>query len=635
LLNCSPLHSTDSASLAPEVSEETLLRGQQLYSQNCLGCHGSIDSTLKRGRDSSQISFAISNVPQMSLLNILTEDDVSAITAALNHDSSEEIVRDVNGRLQFQCESDAVSKTPLLKLTNREYQNSINSLLDSFSTSLKSDSQIIQMFSVMPLDTIVQDRDTYKEQAKLVTEIGTRAHFEIAYRASELISTSSSQILGSYPNTNSCLSAGTITSNCFRQLLTQLAGQAFRRPLSSGEVTVLVNNLWDDEASKTEKIQMAVIGVMQAPDFLYKAFDRGSPVANASNTLDMTPHELAAKISYLLTGGPPDAQLRNLANTGAILNAPTLDSEVERLLRTNAAEQTVIRLFRESYGYDFYDGLNFSANFRSGISTNGLDNAMNSELDDYFSHLVLNRDATFYELMTSRWSSIGSQALANIYGASVSSDQNLVEMRSGFLNRAAMLTKRSGSRASPIKRGLSVLEHVLCKDVGLPPPSAPTSLPDFGNEILNTRQTTYRTTEVRGTSCVACHTSMNNLGYAFESFDSLGRARTREALYNAEDVVQQYLGIDTAASTSELGESPFNYSNSVDLVHGIGRSDKAMMCFVKHLKRFESRDREQSTDNCQMNEVLSDVYGENLTQGSIKDTFKNLIKSDSFRKWSY
>ena len=62
--------------------------------------------------------------------------------------------------------------------------------------------------------------------------------------------------------------------------------------------------------------------------------------------------------------------------------------------------------------------------------------------------LVLDEDASFYELMTSRWSSVNSQNLATIYDVNIGNNQNLPAARSGFLNRAAMLTKRSGSKAS-------------------------------------------------------------------------------------------------------------------------------------------------------------------------------------------
>lgn len=639
--NCGSYQSAETSSatqIADPVTGElvaNLAHGISLYDQSCIGCHGALVGSTVLLRDASQISFATVNEPQMSAFSsTLSQYDIDSLALALNQ-GGVVVVVPPEGRAEFLCQPGVASKTPLLKLTNREYQSSINAILDGFSTSLKSDAEIVQLFSMVPTDIVVEDRDTYKEQAKLITEPGTASHFNIAYRASELVALSSTQILGNYPNTGGCLALADITSNCFRQFITELATRAFRRPIPSGEVNTLVTSFWDAGASRIEKIQMGIAGITQSPDFLYKAFDRGAAIPNTSNTLNLTAHELAAKVSFLLTGGPPDSQLRSLADSGAILNASILDQQVERLFGTAEARQAVSRLFKESYGYDYHSDLNYSSNFRAGLNTSGLREGMDYELDQYFPHLVLDNSATFDELMTSRWSSINSPALAAVYGTNTGSNQTLPANRSGFLNRASMLTKRSGSKASPIKRGLSVLEHVLCKEVGEPPPSAPTTLPTIGNEVLTTRETTFRSTEVQGSSCIGCHAPMNNLGYAFEGFDSLGRSRVTEAIYGANDVVQEYLGIDTVMSTSELSSTAQDFDSSLELVHGIGQSDVAMMCFVRHLKRFETRSLPQSTDFCQMNEVLNVMYGVNSAQGSVKDAFKNLIGSDNFKKWSY
>jgi len=634
--NCSPYHAADLPSNAVLDDENSIAIGQSLYENNCAACHGRLETSSILSRNFEQITVAVATVPEMASLRGLSTSQLEAISKAISNElGGGTVVINPEGRAAFLCEATAASKTPLLKLTNREYEKSIDAFLDSFSQSLKSDAQINQLFSQMPTDTIVQDRDTYKEQAKLVTETGTRSHFEIAYRASQLIASSSSQVLSGYPNTNSCLSASNVSNSCFRLFIAELASRGFRRPVTTSEVNDLVSRFWDSTNTKAQRIQMAVLGVLQSPDFLYKAFDRGAQEPNTVNTLNLTAHEFTAKISYLLTGGPPDSQLRGLANNGSILTLAVLDQQIERLLNSAAARPTISRLFRESYGYDYYDGLDFSSSFRAGINTNGLRESMNFELDEYFSNLVLDRDADFNELMTSRLSTVNSQALATIYDTNTGANQNLPVARSGFLNRAAMLTKRSGSRASPIKRGLSVLEHVLCDEVGLPPPSAPTSLPDFGNEVVSTREATFRTSEVQGTSCVTCHSRINNLGYPYENFDSLGRLRTQEAVYNANGAVERYLGIDTAVSTSSLSLNPQNFSDSVALAHGIGQSDVAMMCFVRHLKRFESRGREQSSDSCQMNEVLEVMYNDDPGQRTVKGAIKSLIKSDSFKKWSY
>ncbi|MNS91547.1 hypothetical protein D3C72_1256410 [compost metagenome] len=196
-----------------------------------------------------------------------------------------------------------------------------------------------------------------------------------------------------------------------------------------------------------------------------------------------------------------------------------------------------------------------------------------------------------------------------------------------------MLTKRSGFAASPIKRGLNVIEHVLCQDIGLPPPSAPTSLPVVTEEIISTRLRTQRATEVAGSSCLQCHGRFNNFGYAFEHFDSLGRVRSVEAVYKNNQVVGQVL-VDTNYSTTEVTGTSSSGNGSRQLVEQLGISDRAMMCFVKHMKRFEARVPAEATANCQMNQSLKTMYGDNTTQGSIVGAIKSLVLSPDFRRWN-
>jgi hypothetical protein len=205
--------------------------------------------------------------------------------------------------------------------------------------------------------------------------------------------------------------------------------------------------------------------------------------------------------------------------------------------------------------------------------------------------------------------------------------------RSGFLTRAAMLTKRSGYTTSPIKRGLSVIEHVLCQDIGLPPPSAPTSLPPvLTEEVITTRLRTSRATEVNGTACVLCHGRFNGFGYALENFDSFGRYRTIETVYSNSTSVGQ-LAVDANVTTSEITGSPVTVNGARQLGEQLGASDRAMMCFVKHLKRFEARVSVDNTANCQMNQSLKTMYGDNITQGSIAAAIKSMVLSPEFRRW--
>jgi hypothetical protein len=632
--NCSQFESIKTLnSVGNPTLQDVFARGLQVYSQNCAECHGLIDGSSVLNRGASQITSAIGSEPAMNhLRGIISDSDLQALENALNN-QPETVIEPNSGRKTFSCQPNSVSLTPLLKLTNREYRNSINSLLQDVNSSLVLDTQLTTLFNSVPSDVIVEDRNTLKEQNRLITQEGFSSLFEAAWRAGGLIASNSS--LNNYPNTSGCLASTTLSQTCFTSFLKELGTRAFRRPVNDSEAQALSTQLWDSNMSKAIQIQSAFTAIVQMPDFYYKAYNLGTPVQSGSTTLNITAHELASKVSYFLTGFPPDQTLRELANSGQITNPATLRQQVDRLLATNQSQQTIQRLFRESYGYDLYDTFTYPNSFLNGISTDGLNQAMTSELDTFFVNQVLSQNATFRDLLTSRNTTLSNTSLANIYGVSTGTNITLPVERSGFINRAAALAKRSGVRTSPIKRGLAVLEHVLCINVGLPPPSAPTALPPYEGEVLSTRQATARVSEASGTNCIGCHTRINNLGYPFEHFDTLGRVRIQESIYNSMGDISGYIPINTTATTNELGARAVNVLHSASLSSEIGNSDNAIMCFAKHLKRFESRIQVSSADNCHMNQVLTTLYGQGDTQGSVADSIRSLILSESFAKWRY
>jgi hypothetical protein len=134
---------------------------------------------------------------------------------------------------------------------------------------------------------------------------------------------------------------------------------------------------------------------------------------------------------------------------------------------------------------------------------------------------------------------------------------------------------------------------------------------------------------------VACHGRMNPLGYAFEHFDTLGRVRETERIFDSSGNFIVALPVNTAAVSSEIRSQPVSFRDSTELSTAIGSSDKAKLCFVKHLKNFESRVNPTALDNCQMNNALGTLYGNENGPGSVIEAVKSLVLSDEFRYWSY
>ncbi|MFV8256336.1 DUF1588 domain-containing protein [Bdellovibrio bacteriovorus] len=615
----------------PVVTEE-VQQGQKLYVENCASCHGSVKSTAKRSRTAEQISIAIKTESQMRMIS-LSQSELELIAKALSPESyNPPPVVNEDNRQEFACTPGQLQKTPMTRLTNREYKTALFALLDDFATTLKSDATLVSKINAIPTDVATENRDTLKEQSLLMTAPISNALFESAFRASELVAGATTG-LRNYPNTGQCLNAGSITQSCHQLFVKELGSRAFRRPLGTTEANEVAARFWDASMSKSELLQVTFTGVATMPDFLYKIYDRGSAVVGSTTVLSLSAHELATKMAFFLTGAPPDTALKALADNGQILDDTVLAQQADRLLGTAGAKDMIRRLFRESYGYDVFDRLQYDSAFINGVNTSGLGEVMSAELDGFFEEVVLNRSGTFQDIMTSRYTNATDARMGVIYNVSAVTN-TLAEDRSGFLSRAAMLTKRSGFTASPIKRGLSIVEHVLCQDIGLPPPSAPTSLPVLTEDMITTRYRTAHSTEASGTTCVGCHSRFNTLGYAFEGFDSFGRSRTSETIYKNNQALGS-IPVDTSYTTKEITGNSVSGTGARQMSEQLGMSDRAMMCFAKHLKRFEARIPADTNANCQMNRSLTTLYGKDGTQGSIVGAIKSLVLSPEFRRWKY
>jgi len=101
--------------------------------------------------------------------------------------------------------------------------------------------------------------------------------------------------------------------------------------------------------------------------------------------------------------------------------------------------------------------------------------------------------------------------------------------RGGLLTQASMLTITSnGTRTSPVKRGVWILENLLADPPPPPPPNAGEIPPKAaGARPATVRQRLAAHREVA--ACAACHAKIDPLGFALENYDASGFYRTQES----------------------------------------------------------------------------------------------------------
>jgi Protein of unknown function (DUF1588)/Protein of unknown function (DUF1585) len=114
-----------------------------------------------------------------------------------------------------------------------------------------------------------------------------------------------------------------------------------------------------------------------------------------------------------------------------------------------------------------------------------------------------------------------------------------------------------------VLRGVFVLERILCAPPRPPPLGTIVTAPepDPKQPLVSNRDRYNEAT--RGRGCASCHKTINQFGYAFENYDTLGRFMTTDGKRP----------IDAAGKAME-----FQFTNATDLAKQLANSKRYERC---------------------------------------------------------
>jgi hypothetical protein len=267
----------------------------------------------------------------------------------------------------------------------------------------------------------------------------------------------------------------------------------------------------------------------------------GGPFRYLASPSDPDPviaqHAIAARLSFMLVGSPPDEELRALAAAGKLCHPKVLDGQVDRLLsdpRSDAffrpfvvqwlnMNQPITLVMSHFKKQDFRFGRHLKA-------------SMKEETIQYIGRLFAdNRPAT--ELISSNWTMM-NDILAVHYGhdrieggelRKVALKPSPVDPRGGgVLGHAGIQSMLCWMGDNwVIYRGSWTLNHILDD----PPPPPPLEVPELNPSDGANRGKSFRELLVQHQAdarCSVCHQKMDPLGFAFQNFDLSGRWRNVE-----------------------------------------------------------------------------------------------------------
>jgi hypothetical protein len=358
--------------------------------------------------------------------------------------------------------------------------------------------------------------------------------------------------------------------------------RAYRRPLTATERARL-QALFDAAGGLTQSgdpfrdgVRLVVASLLQSPKFLYRV-EVGTGQSDERG-VRLSGYEIASRLSYMLWGTMPDAELFAAAADGRLETGEGIRAQAQRLMESPLAVARVSDFHDRWFQLDELEAVaKDPAAFP--LFSEALVAAMRAETRRFVEAVTLENDGGIVELLTAPFGFVNAD-LAQLYGiaGSFGTDLQRVDFpldgpRLGIVTQASFLTAHTSAsaRTSPILRGVFLLERVACRDIPPPPPGAEMMEPEAppADEIETTRE--YFEWKTSMPECASCHSQVNPVGFAFEHFDGIGRFRTTE----------NETPVETAGSL-KLGNAEITFSDAKDLVQQLAQLHQVRACYAKN-----------------------------------------------------
>ena len=325
---------------------------------------------------------------------------------------------------------------------------------------------------------------------------------------------------------------------CARRIVSNLATQAFRRPVTSRDVDLLMTfyTFGRQEKDFEQGIEAALARTLASPQFIYR-IEEEPPNVKPGQPYRISDIDLASRLSFFLWSSPPDDTLLTLARQARLKDPAVLEQQVLRMLKHPKAKALAV---------------NFAGQWLNlrGLETTApipllypdfddpLRQAMRTEVELLFDSIV-REDRSVTDLLDANFTFVNERlarhyGISGIYGSQfrrVTLGPDMASRR-GLVGKAAFLaTTSKPERTSPVTRGKWIMTNLL----GVSPPDPPADVPALpprsndarGNAAEPSMRQKMLDHRVRA-DCVQCHRLMDPIGFAIENFDAIGLWRSHD-----------------------------------------------------------------------------------------------------------
>ena len=405
--------------------------------------------------------------------------------------------------------------------------------------------------------------------------------------------------------------------SCRDNILREFASRAWRRPATDDEVgrlQALVDIALNEGEGIDQGLELAIRGVLLSPHFIYRPELDDDLTSTEPHLLN--DYELASRISYFLWSSMPDDALFEAAANGSLRDEAGLRAEVDRMLSDPKAQALVDNFAGQWLRIrSLEDHVPDYAAFPEW--DDALRDSMSQEARLFFGEF-LRGNAGMDEFLLTDFAFLNDRLAAHYalpfdLGAELERvDLGETDTRFGLLTLGSLLTVTSTPiRTSPVKRGVWILEQLLCSEPPPPPPGVE-GLPDANasSGSLRDQLELHRADP----TCASCHNLMDPLGLGLEHYDAIGAYRIQD----------QGFPIDASGQLID-GQSFVDGREMAALIQEDERFD---LCVVEKLFTY-ALGRPFGTTEQPFVETIAESYGQ--SGAAFPELLKLIVTSEPFR----
>jgi hypothetical protein len=418
-------------------------------------------------------------------------------------------------------------------------------------------------------------------------------------------------------------------SGCLTQTIQTFGRKAFRRPMTTDEVTRFqALGQGTPAGTPAEVAEATLLAFLVSPSFLLLP-ETNATADPSGQGIQLSQYEVATRLSYMLWGSMPDATLSAAADGNQLQSKAQILAQAQRMIAVRAKTAPLVSSFHDHWvqmdnAAQHWWKIDHDPSKFPLYNTSTSKTSFQSELDSFWAEVAYSNGG-FKDLFLSTVGFVNQDNAAIYgldpaqYGTSLTKVQLDPTQRPGFMTRAGFLSSYSHySETAPILRGAFVTVYMIGVNPG-PPIAGATMLQAPAGNYKTNREKTDALVNMSAT-CMGCHTEIiNPPGYVMESFDAIGKWQTVDQLGGS---------IDPTAMVNFGGGNVQTISSVQQLMQQLAAVPKGQQTYAQYWVAYAYGRDPNPNDQCVADQISTSLAGSNY---SILNVLADLTQADSFR----